>query len=102
MTSRGIAAVALVLLASVLVQSGDAAAAPRFSAPVFSLGDVFELAVADLNGDGKPDLISAVTTDYDEGKAWVDVLLNDGAGRFRHQDRYAMDAAISGVVSADV
>jgi hypothetical protein len=44
-----------------------------------------EIQAADVNADNAPDLITAGSKDFRMG--WVDVLLNDGAGRFHRDHR---------------
>jgi hypothetical protein len=69
MTALGLVA------ATVLAADAGAAAAPRFSAPVVnSTGSAIEAPLAtDLNGDGKPDLVTAPS------KVWVQIGKGDGS-----------------------
>ncbi len=55
------------------------------------------MAVADLTGDGKPDI---VTTNY--GSNSVSVLLNNGDGSFLKQQTFATDLSPVQTVVADV
>jgi hypothetical protein len=55
------------------------------------------VALADLNGDGKPDL--AVANDYGNGNA-VSVLINAGDGTFGTATQYAIGAAYDQFVAA--
>jgi len=58
-----------------------------------------DLVAADLNRDGKSDLIAGATQYSDVGR--VDLLLNDGTGRFRRQ-RYSTESSFVALVAADV
>ena len=81
MARRGILAAGLLVITT-LASAGAASAATRarFSAPVEAfVGSVpFRVAVADLNGDGIPDLATA-----DNGARGASVLLGRGDGSFR-------------------
>ena len=58
------------------------------------------LAVADLNGDGNPDLVLANNSYGDQGTT-VGVLLGVGDGTFGPEARYTVGAGIFGVAVAD-
>jgi hypothetical protein len=58
------------------------------------------LAIADLNGDGKPDLV--VTDDDNKGKFVIYVLLNKGDGTFPSQVAYPSGAFGVSVILGDV
>jgi hypothetical protein len=55
------------------------------------------VALADLNGDGKPDIVTA-----DSGSSGVSVLLGKGDGTFAGQAEYATGKAPAGVALADL
>ena len=58
------------------------------------------LAAADLNGDGKPDLV--VTDGDNQGNAFIDVLLNKGDGTFPSEAIYPSGVFGSSVILGDV
>jgi hypothetical protein len=71
--------------------------AADFNAPRgFQVGYSAALAVADLNGDGNPDLVSA-----DEYSNNVSILLGKGDGGFRPAIDYAVGAKVGAVVVGD-
>ena len=82
---------------SVVVSFGVSDA--KFSAPVTVISNAYSLcAIADLNGDGAPDLISA-------GGSAVRVVLNDGTGRFAPEMVLSLPASsfsLSDLLAADV
>jgi len=62
--------------------------------------NALSLAVADLNGDGKPDLV--VTDDDGKGDGVLYVLLNSGDGTFPSQIAYPTGAFGNSVILGDV
>lgn len=62
--------------------------------------NALSLAAADLNGDGKPDLV--VTDSDTKGNGILDVLLNKGDGTFPSQVTYASGVFGGSVVLGDV
>jgi hypothetical protein len=80
---------------SVLLGNGDGTFAPQRT---FTVGTVpFAVSVADVNGDGRPDLI---VVNY-KGSS-VSVLLGNGDGSFRPQQAFAAGPYPQAVVVADV
>jgi FG-GAP-like repeat/Bacterial Ig-like domain (group 3)/FG-GAP repeat len=61
---------------------------------------VSALAAADVNGDGKPDLV--VTGDDNKGNGIINVLLNSGDGTFPTQVTYPSGTIGSSVILGDV
>ena len=80
---------------SVLLGNGDGTFRPQQTYAVGSRP--YSVAVADLNGDGKPDI---VTANY--GGNSVSVLLNNGDGTFGSQQTFATDLSPVQTVVADV
>jgi hypothetical protein len=62
--------------------------------------DALSLTAADLNGDGKPDLV--VTNGDNHGNAFITVLLNNGDGTFPSQVGYPTADLGSSVILGDV
>src|SRR5207237_1037391 len=60
------------------------------------------VAVADLNGDGKPDLVSANRGTRDAPGNTVSVLLGNGEGSFQTQQSFATGEYPSSVAAADI
>jgi hypothetical protein len=83
---------------SVLLGNGDGTFGPQ---QTFATGKVVSndgLAVADLNGDGKPDIITANWASSNT----VSVLLNNGEGTFQPQQTFATGTLPYSVAVADV
>jgi hypothetical protein len=80
-----------------LVMVGEASAGVRFSRPL-GAGDVPQsIAVADLDGDTVPDLVTANSLSDD-----VSVLLGNGDGTFRPAAFFAVTGFPSSVAVADL
>jgi hypothetical protein len=80
---------------SVLVGNGDGTFQNQKSFPVGSTPD--SVAVADVTGDGKPDLI---TTNF--GDKTVSVLLGNGDGTFQNQKTFQVGSRPTSVAVADL
>ena len=65
-------------------------------APIRLASPLRSVAVADFNGDGKPDLVVA-----NENDNTVSILLNRGNGTFQNQVAYDTGPAPASVVAAD-
>src|SRR6516165_4581379 len=78
----------LLLAIGLAASSPRAVAAPLFAAPLsFDTGlNPQSVAIGDLNGDGKPDL---VTANYNYNSGTVSVLLGNGDGTFGPRTDYA-------------
>ena len=84
--------------ADVLLGNGNGTFQPArtvFTAPVISY-----VAVADLNGDGKPDLAFSVRTAYGLITEWISVLLGNGDGTFGAPQTIA--AGVTPIAVADM
>jgi hypothetical protein len=80
---------------SVLLGNGDGSFQPQQRYPV---GDLPEsVAVADLNGDGNPDIVTANFSSSD-----VSVLMGNGDGSFQPQQRYPAGDLPNSVAVADL
>ncbi|MGA9641732.1 MAG: FG-GAP-like repeat-containing protein [Terriglobales bacterium] len=76
---------------SVTLGNGDGTFQPTVSYRVASSGGSIAVAVADLNGDGKPDVAASVCVNgncLDRGTGAVDVLLGRGDGTFNPSVTY--------------
>src|SRR5439155_755754 len=83
---------------SVLLGRGDGTFAAQQAAPAPARGlRPFAVAVADVNGDGRRDLITA-----NKGDSTVSVLLGNGDGSFRPQQTFAVGRGVDAVTVADV
>ena len=60
------------------------------------------VAIGDLDGDGKPDLVSADWTDPDAGSSTVSVLLNLGGGSFAPKRDYPTGTGAASLAIADL
>jgi hypothetical protein len=78
------------------------AAAVDFAPPTYTglFGSPFALAVAELNGDGHPDLVAGLSS---ETGALVTVLLGNGQGGFGKEEQYELKGeAVFGLAVADL
>ena len=80
----------------VLLNVGNAAFGPAISYPMGADTGPLGMAVADVNGDGQPDLLTANHTGS------VGVRLNSGGGQFGPVATYPVGAAPVGLVVGDV
>jgi hypothetical protein len=85
---------------SVLLGNGDG----TFQSAVnFAVGaEPYSVAVADVNGDGHPDLVTANFGSANEGGSSVSLLLGNGNGTFRSAVNFGFVYRASSVVVADV
>jgi hypothetical protein len=93
---------ALCLLAASLVPAQTATAQPVFAAPYLPVdvgASCGSLGVADLNGDGFPDFVSACAFDY---PGLVLVLLGNGDGTFRARTDYTVRRNSAAITLGDV
>ena len=84
---------------SVLMNKGDGTFTPKTDYPL--TGDIRSIAVIDLNGDDKADLI-VTGMDYSTFHSKLSVLMNNGDGTFGPQKDYAMDGSLNAVTTADL
>src|SRR5579872_1949148 len=84
---------------SVLINSGTGTFATHVDYSVASGAQPIALTTADVNGDGKPDIIAA-----DFGSSQVSVLLNSGTGTFPSHAEYSLPsgAGPEAIAAADV
>src|SRR5439155_25272991 len=94
----------LVLILGTVLVAGVPAAAATSTAPSFAAakdyatgGGPADVAAADLNGDGKPDL---ATANYADGT--VSVLPNRGDGTFGSKHDYPAGLGVTAVVTGDL
>lgn len=94
------------LFASLLAQSGRAQSSFQFSAPVTNSvpSRPSSIAVGDLNGDGKPDIVIANNTGTfgNNSSGSITVLLNNGHGTFHVASNFPVEPYPWSVALADV
>jgi Ca2+-binding RTX toxin-like protein/methionine-rich copper-binding protein CopC len=84
----------------VLLNKGDGTFTPTTDYPI--TGDIRSVAVLDLNGDGKADIIAS-GFDYSSNSSKVSVLLNKGDGTFAAKADFAIDGLFNAaVITADL
>jgi hypothetical protein len=89
--------------AGVLLGNGDGTFQPVSTYPTVAKSYPKAVTVADVSGDGKPDLIVASEVASASGSTGaVDVLLGNGNGTFQPLITHAIDGPASAVVIADV
>ncbi|MDT7778742.1 MAG: hypothetical protein QOC99_1254 [Acidobacteriota bacterium] len=76
---------------------GDGTGKLRYASVLTTNGNPFAVATGDLNGDGKPDLVTANITDNN-----VSVLLGDGAGGFGAPSTFAVGTQPRSVALTDL
>ena len=86
---------------AVLLGSGDGTFLPAVTYDV-GAGPAFDVAIADVNGDGKPDLIVAVWYTPTDSYGYVAVLLGNGDGTFLPAATYRAGLGPNSVAAADV
>ena len=76
----------------------------KFLAPAsYSVGDdPFTIAVGDLNGDGKPDIVTANASLSPINPSGVSVLLQSGSGQFQPATNYSTGNVVNSVAIGDV
>jgi hypothetical protein len=84
---------------SVLLNRGDGTFLPRTDYSIGSKPNAHELpyALADLNGDGRPDIVAAI-----EGVRQFFVLLNLGDGTFAVTSAYSTVSKLHGIAAGDL
>jgi hypothetical protein len=82
---------------SVLLNQGGDRFAPAAQSPVALSGTPAALAVTDLNGDGKPDLVVSEPASFT-----LSTLLGDGGGKFRPEKLTPNAGAVSALVPIDL
>ena len=65
-------------------------------------GDARTVAVGDLNGDTKPDLVFSLDIAFAQPSARLSVLLNDGTGKFGAPNIFSLQGNASQIVLADL
>ena len=65
-------------------------------------GEARRVAVGDVNGDGKPDLVFSLDIGFAEPSARLSVLLNDGTGKFGAPNTVPLQGNASQIVLADL
>jgi len=65
-------------------------------------GDARTVAVGDLNGDSKPDLVFSLDIAFAQPSARLSVLLNDGTGKFGAPNIFSLQGNASQIVLADL
>ena len=85
--------------ATILLNNGDGTFAARRENQV----PTFSIAVADVNSDGKPDIVAATVCGCDPDRAEdpsVSVMLGNGDGTFRPRTRFALDGPTPQAIAA--
>ena len=88
---------------SVLLNRGDGTLARKHDYP--ASGCPLAVAIADMNSDGRPDVVSANWSDWDDpdaGPSTVSVLLNVGDGTFEPERAYPTGRGAASVAIADL
>jgi len=85
---------------AVLLGNGDGTFDDAVTYELLGGTNALSLATADLNGDGKPDLV--LTDADDKGNGIIEVLLNEGDGRFPTRVKYLSGVFGSSVTLGDV
>ncbi|MEI6651370.1 MAG: FG-GAP-like repeat-containing protein [Chlorobiaceae bacterium] len=87
-------------IVSVLRNNGDGTFAPKTD--YVTEGAFASLTSADINGDGKADLIGIRVLGYYYDSRFVSVLLNNGDGTFAPKAEFALDGTFNSVTTADI
>ncbi len=82
--------------------SGDFSAAPTCSTPSSGIGGFDFVNIADVNKDGKPDLVATAAEASDSSGPNIDVFLATGNGTFGDPAPYTLDKDLRAVKVIDV
>jgi Bacterial Ig-like domain (group 3)/FG-GAP-like repeat len=87
---------------SVLLGKGDGTFQTAAHVPIGQEARPFSVALADLNGDGRLDIVTTNLLDLAQTKAGIDVLFGNGNGTFGATQFIPSNGMVSSVVTADL
>jgi hypothetical protein len=93
----------VVLQSCVFLGNGDGTFRAPIAYPDYGFRGISKVAVADLNGDGKPDLIASIDTytgPYTNDAYGLAVLFGDGTGHFTKASQWSTIAFITQIIPA--